>query len=543
MAALALGLALASHPEVPVAAVAAGLGCGLWVVARAPKVGALAAMLVLGGAAAGDLRLAAIDAPAGQVRDGRSVRVRAWLATPVRPGRFGSSAEVTVASGPLRGVRLLARASQWAPVAAARRSGRGPLDHGHPQEAWARRHRWLRRPALRAHGPRRWPPARRHARSAGCGAASRGDGGEGGTRPGRGRAAPRHGAGRGRARSTRACARTSAPAAWLTCSPSGAERGAAGGARPSRSGAGRPRGPREAARPAAPGGRVYVPLAGAGPALQRAGVMGAAGIAASAASGRARGAYALLLAAAVTLPQPAGGGRSGMAALVRGGRRNPRAGAARDARRWRRCGRTATARAGPVRVAIARGGEARPASPPRWPPRPCWRSTSARVPLAGLPANLLALPAVAPIMWLGMVRPRWASCGARRRRPIAEALAGLGWVPACRCAALCRLARAFADVPGGRSRRPCARAAALLPALRAALAAVARWLPLLRRADGRGRRRQRARGAGCRRAPCVGRRGCRRRTRCWSLARLLARRGLLSRSPFASWTWARATPR
>ena len=46
---------------------------------------------------------------------------------------------------------------------------------------------------------------------------------------------------------------------------------------------------------------AYVPLAGAGPALQRAGVMGAAGIAATAASRPGSRAYALLLAAVVTL--------------------------------------------------------------------------------------------------------------------------------------------------------------------------------------------------------------------------------------------------
>src|ERR671919_1627396 len=46
---------------------------------------------------------------------------------------------------------------------------------------------------------------------------------------------------------------------------------------------------------------LYVPLAGAGPSLQRAGVMGLAGIAAMAASRPASRGYALLLAAAATL--------------------------------------------------------------------------------------------------------------------------------------------------------------------------------------------------------------------------------------------------
>src|SRR5215207_4622923 len=46
---------------------------------------------------------------------------------------------------------------------------------------------------------------------------------------------------------------------------------------------------------------LYVPLAGAGPSLQRAGVMGLAGIAAMAASRPASRWYALILAAAATL--------------------------------------------------------------------------------------------------------------------------------------------------------------------------------------------------------------------------------------------------
>src|ERR687885_2617896 len=46
---------------------------------------------------------------------------------------------------------------------------------------------------------------------------------------------------------------------------------------------------------------LYVPLAGGGPSIQRAGVMGAAGIAAALAGRPASRWYALLLAAAVTL--------------------------------------------------------------------------------------------------------------------------------------------------------------------------------------------------------------------------------------------------
>ena len=46
---------------------------------------------------------------------------------------------------------------------------------------------------------------------------------------------------------------------------------------------------------------LYVPLAGGGPSIQRAGVMGAAGIVAALAGRPASRSYALLLAAAVTL--------------------------------------------------------------------------------------------------------------------------------------------------------------------------------------------------------------------------------------------------
>src|SRR5439155_650601 len=54
---------------------------------------------------------------------------------------------------------------------------------------------------------------------------------------------------------------------------------------------------------------AYVPLAGAGPSIQRAGVMGAAGLLAALAGRPASRTYALLLAAAATLvlnPRPAG---------------------------------------------------------------------------------------------------------------------------------------------------------------------------------------------------------------------------------------------
>src|SRR5688572_33354735 len=76
-------------------------------VVRAARLGAVATTLVLCGAAAGEVRLAAIDAPAERIRDGERVELRAHLLTPPRPSPFGASAEVAVTSGRLRGARLL----------------------------------------------------------------------------------------------------------------------------------------------------------------------------------------------------------------------------------------------------------------------------------------------------------------------------------------------------------------------------------------------------------------------------------------------------
>jgi competence protein ComEC len=140
---------------------------------------------------------------------------------------------------------------------------------------------------------------------------------------------------------------------------------------------------------------VYVPLAGAGPSIQRAGVMGAVGVVATLAGRRTSRLYALLLALGVTLAVD-----PGVAADIG----------------WQLSFAAVTGiffLATPLRVAIAarigRGG---------------WRgalaegaavtiaATLATAPLIAfhfetlstttLAANLLALPAVAPAMWLGM---------------------------------------------------------------------------------------------------------------------------------------------
>jgi competence protein ComEC len=141
---------------------------------------------------------------------------------------------------------------------------------------------------------------------------------------------------------------------------------------------------------------VYVAVTGAGPSIQRAGVMGAAGLIAGLAGTPRSRWYALLLAVVVTL------------AL------NPRASG--DAG-WQL---SFAATAG-IMLWSARLGELLAGEPGRSPARRALAdgvavtvaATAATAPLmahhfdalslAALPANLLALPAVAPAMWLGML--------------------------------------------------------------------------------------------------------------------------------------------
>jgi len=140
---------------------------------------------------------------------------------------------------------------------------------------------------------------------------------------------------------------------------------------------------------------VYVPLAGAGPSIQRAGVMGAAGLLATLAGRRASRLFALLLALGVTLAiDPAVAADVGWQlsfAAVAG----------------------ILALAAPLRAAIAArlgsGGLRRALADGA---AVTIAATLATAPLVAfhfetfsittLAANLLAMPAVAPAMWLGM---------------------------------------------------------------------------------------------------------------------------------------------
>jgi len=137
---------------------------------------------------------------------------------------------------------------------------------------------------------------------------------------------------------------------------------------------------------------LYVPLAGAGPSIQRAGVMGGAGLIAALAGRPASRWYALGLAAVVTLAlNPRASGEpgwqlsfaavAGLMALVPG---------------WRVRLRRARV-PGPLSDVTAVTAAATLAT------APLMAFHFEQVSLASLPANLVAAPAVAPVMWLGML--------------------------------------------------------------------------------------------------------------------------------------------
>ena len=137
---------------------------------------------------------------------------------------------------------------------------------------------------------------------------------------------------------------------------------------------------------------VYVPLAGGGPSIQRAGVMGAAGLVAALAGRPASRWYALGLAAAVTLalnPRASGevGWQLSFVAVI---------GLLALAPRWREALRRARLPA-PVADAAAVTAAATVAT------APLMALYFQQVSVASLPANLAAAPAVAPVMWLGMI--------------------------------------------------------------------------------------------------------------------------------------------
>src|SRR4051812_4686410 len=401
MAALAAGLALAPAGRAVALAVAGGVAAGLALLRAGPLAAAVAALAILGGAAAGQARLRAIDAPARLVHDGARLEARAYLTARPRPSPFGSSAEVDVVGGRLAGARLLARASRWlrwpgggAPgtglvLRGTLRTPRPPRDGGFDEAAYLRRRGVAGELVLdgaSSSGARRGGLAgavdrmRIHAeRSVSAGLRHEEAGLLRGMVLGEDEQI---------AEGVRDDFRASGLAHLLAVSGQNVMLLAALAA------------PLLAAAGLSPRARacvllaligVYVLLAGAGPSLQRAGVMGAAGIVALTASRPASRSYALLLAAAATLalnPRVSGdpGWQLSFAAVVgilvlapslRGGVR-------------------------PVPRARAEGVAITVAATLCTAPLLAYHFGS--VPLASLPANLLALPAVAPAMWLGMLK-------------------------------------------------------------------------------------------------------------------------------------------
>ena len=136
---------------------------------------------------------------------------------------------------------------------------------------------------------------------------------------------------------------------------------------------------------------LYVPLTGAGPSIQRAGVMGAAGLVAALAGRPAHRWYALGLAAFVTLalgPRASGepGWQLSFAAVIALLALAP---TLRGALARRMPGPVADVAA--ITIAATLGTA------------PLMAFHFQQVSLAALPANLLAAAAIAPVMWLGML--------------------------------------------------------------------------------------------------------------------------------------------
>jgi len=434
---------------------------------RAAELGVLAGVLVVAGWAVGAARLHTIDAPQRALHAGGVVAERAYLLERPRFGSFGSSAEVQLVSGPARGAHLLAVSDGVAWPAGIRpgteleltgsaeppkRSVGDSFDY----PAYLRRRGIRFELALdrvRATGRRRggvagvvdWLRARSE-RGVAAGLGEADDQLLAGMVLGEDQQIPtevrddfrRSGLGHLLAVSGQNVMLLAALALPLLSLAGLGVRGRLLGV----------------------GALValYVPLAGAGPSLQRAGVMGAAGLAATGAGRAGSRSYALLLAAAATLllnPRVAGdpGWQLSFAAV---------AGIA--------------ALASPLRGQL--GGLPRPlpegaaitvAATVATAPLLAYHFGA--VQLVSLPANLLALPAVAPVMWLGMLQ---AALGALGGPALATATA-LGWLDGLLLAYLRALARWFGDAPHGQLALPLRSAPAVAVAY-ALIAATALWV-------------------------------------------------------------------
>jgi competence protein ComEC len=510
--ALAAGLALSqAGASLAIAAAAAVLACFAWL--RAPRLAVVAAALLLAGSAVGDARLRALDHATTLIGDGRAMSAHAHLLTRPRPSAFGASAEARLTTGSLAGARVLLRFAD--------RGAHAPLPHGTSIGAELALAGRLRRPVK---DPDATFDFAAHLRR-------RGIAGEllvdrvrvtGGRRGGIAGALDRL---RGRAERAVSAGLPEPDAALALGMVLGEDEQIDSATRDDWRDSGLSHllavsgqnvmllmalaFPLLVAAGLGPRGRgvallclvaVYVPLAGAGPSLQRAGVMGAAGIAAMTLSRPSSRWYALLLAAAVTLSlNPRACGDPGwqlsfvaVAGILVAGR--PLAASLRRIAEEltgppSRARRSALARA--VVDGLCEGIAITVAATLATAPLLAHHFGS--VPLAGLPANLLALPAVAPAMWLGMVK---AALGlAAPLLPASGQLAeALGPITRLPIDYLDGLAERCATLPGGRLELPLGSAPAVVAAY-AAMTALAYGPRLARQAAATRRARGEA-GAG-----------------------------------------------
>jgi competence protein ComEC len=181
---------------------------------------------------------------------------------------------------------------------------------------------------------------------------------------------------------------------------------------------------------------LYVPLAGAGPSIQRAGIMGAVGLLAMLLARPASRWYALALAACATLalnPRVAEepGWQLSFAAVAGILLLAPAIG--------RRLGALPRALADGVALTLAATVATAPLIAHHF----------GTVSLASLPANVVALALVAPIMWLGMLRALLGqAAGGALAGPAAGLNGPLGTLLQPLLGAFERTAALFADMPG-----------------------------------------------------------------------------------------------
>jgi competence protein ComEC len=443
-AALTVGLACAAEPVAALIA-AVPAAAALAVAGATRTVALIAAATMALGAGAGAARLGAIDSQAQRIKPGDLIDERAVILERPRPSRFGSSAVLRLRGS---GARVLARAparTRWpaggdpGTIVGVRGRARAPLRSSTSDFDWpaylARRgiRVELAILALRPTGARRGGPTgvidamRRRAESAVAGDLS----------------SPKAALARGMvlgqdeaiAEPVREEFRASGLAHLLAVSGQNVMLLGALAL------------PLLAAAGAGPTGRalallgliaVYVPLAGAGSSLQRAGAMGAAGALALAAGRVSSRWYALLLAAVVTLavnPRAVGdpGWQLSFAAVVGILVLGPPL----------RSSLRALPRPLAEGVAITVAATVATA--------PLLAHHFGSVSVAGLVANLLALPVVAPIMWLGMAGAALAQLPAVApllSEPVELLTRALAAVDGALLGYLAWLARLMAEAPG-----------------------------------------------------------------------------------------------